>query len=190
MKGTLAALILVIALASPNASMAQQGLAKIKTIVVIYVENRSFDHLYGFFPGANGIANASPDQKIQLDHDAVPLPFFMGAFGGSILNHFWLVCACTPRFSEAPESMRVRLNSDGKLTKTSTSPSARDGAVQTLSDASGFISPDGYAVNTTQPPYQPSGIPPETQGNLALADPKGTPSRGAPLPTQNNKSIG
>src|SRR2546427_11555733 len=101
-----------------NSSNSQEVLSKVKTIVVIYVENRSFDHLYGFFPGANGIANASPDQKIQLDHDAVPLPFFMGAFGGSILNHFWLVCACTPRFSEAPESMRVRLNSDGKLTKT------------------------------------------------------------------------
>ena len=22
--------------------------------------------------------------------------FFMGAFGGSYLNHFWLICACTP----------------------------------------------------------------------------------------------
>src|SRR2546423_6769788 len=55
-------------------SLAQEGLAKIKTIVVIYGENRSFDHMYGFFPGANGIANATDEQKTQLDHDGKPLP--------------------------------------------------------------------------------------------------------------------
>src|SRR5689334_24300158 len=32
------------------------GLAKIQHIVVIYAENRSFDHLYGMFPGADGVA--------------------------------------------------------------------------------------------------------------------------------------
>src|SRR5437588_4694656 len=53
---------------------AQEGLAKIKTIVVIYGENRSFDHMYGFFPGANGIANATEEQRTQLDHDGKPLP--------------------------------------------------------------------------------------------------------------------
>jgi len=37
-----------------NSSNGQEGLGKIRTIVVIYAENRSFDHLYGFFPGANG----------------------------------------------------------------------------------------------------------------------------------------
>src|SRR4051812_6528808 len=55
-------------------SAAQEGLAKVKTIVVIYGENRSFDHMYGFFPGANGIANATAEQKTQLDHDGKPLP--------------------------------------------------------------------------------------------------------------------
>src|SRR6267378_3597891 len=50
------------------------GLERIETIVVIYAENRSFDHLYGLFPGANGIANARPEQKTQLDHDGKPLP--------------------------------------------------------------------------------------------------------------------
>ena len=63
-------------IANPCASNAQvEGLAKIKTIVVIYAENRSFDHLYGFFPGANGIANASVEQKTQLDHDGTVLPY-------------------------------------------------------------------------------------------------------------------
>jgi phospholipase C len=54
MKGKLATLVLTVALANAHASNAQEGLANIKTIVVVYAENRSFDHLYGFFPGATG----------------------------------------------------------------------------------------------------------------------------------------
>src|SRR5262245_11435727 len=50
------------------------GLDRIDHIVVIYAENRSFDHLYGLFPGADGIANATTEQKTQLDHDGTPLP--------------------------------------------------------------------------------------------------------------------
>lgn len=56
--------------------------------------------------------------------------FFHAAFGGSFLNHFWLVCACTPRWAEAPASLRAQLDGAGGL--------VRDGAV----------TPDGYAVNT------------------------------------------
>src|SRR6266700_5772643 len=77
MKAKLVTLALAVALAKPCASNAQEGLAKIKTIVIIYAENRSFDHLYGFFPGANGIANATEEQKTQLDHDGKPLPYLV-----------------------------------------------------------------------------------------------------------------
>src|SRR5947207_14520070 len=49
-------------------------LSKIETIVVIYAENRGFDHLYGLFPGANGLANATPEQYTQVDYDGKPLP--------------------------------------------------------------------------------------------------------------------
>src|SRR5580700_4246592 len=52
-------------------------LAKIKTIVVIYAENRSFDHLYGSFPGARGLASATGAEKTQLDHDGKPLPYLV-----------------------------------------------------------------------------------------------------------------
>src|SRR5437016_7201312 len=75
MKAKLIALTLAGVLSTLQASKAQDGLAKIKTIVVIYAENGSFDHLYGFFPGANGIANATGEQKTQLDHDGTPLPY-------------------------------------------------------------------------------------------------------------------
>ena len=70
--------------------------------------------------------------------------FYQGAFGGSFLNHFWLVCACTPRYLEAPEEVRVLLDAQSQLIK--------DGAV----------TPDGYAVNTlqpTNPPYKPGTAP-------------------------------
>ena len=50
------------------------GLDRIEHIVVIYAENRSFDHLYGLFPGANGIANATAEQYTQVDRDGKPLP--------------------------------------------------------------------------------------------------------------------
>ena len=260
-------LLLAGILAPACAAAADDPLLRIKTIVVIYAENRSFDHLYGFFPGTNGIAQATAEQRTQLDHDGTPLPyltifgkggksdprfprlpnepfridappinigldqlapspihafyhnqeqinggannmfaamstvggwtmghfdgsqllvwrwareytladnFFMGAFGGSFLNHQWLICACAPRFPQAPEAMYVRLDPDGKLTKKPGSPSAKDGAVQVYSGGiGGQVSPDGYAVNTTQPPYQPSGIAPDPGGNPDLADPKG-----------------
>ncbi|HXZ43901.1 MAG TPA: alkaline phosphatase family protein, partial [archaeon] len=32
----------------------ESGLDRIHHLVVIYLENRSFDNLYGEFPGANG----------------------------------------------------------------------------------------------------------------------------------------
>src|SRR5581483_10468900 len=53
---------------------APAGLARIQHIVVIYLENHSFDNLYGLFPGADGVAQARPEQATQVDHDGTPLP--------------------------------------------------------------------------------------------------------------------
>jgi phospholipase C len=55
-----------------------RGLNRIDHIVVIYLENRSFDHLYGFFPGADGLANAAAAAP-QIDANGTPydlLPAF------------------------------------------------------------------------------------------------------------------
>jgi acid phosphatase len=71
--------------------------------------------------------------------------FFHAAFGGSFLNHFWLVCACTPKWADAPAALRAQLDASGALVK--------DGAV----------TPDGYAVNplyTVNSPH-PAGAKPE-----------------------------
>ena len=50
-----------------------QNLGLIDTVVVIYAENRSFDGLFGNFPGANGLQNASSTATVQLDRDGTPL---------------------------------------------------------------------------------------------------------------------
>jgi len=252
---------------------------RIEHIVVIYAENRSFDHLYGLFPGADGIAQATPEQKTQLDLDGRPLPhlppvwkpgtrepdprfpmplpngpfrldappinlppsvqirnlvhryyqnqeqiaagrnnkfaaisdagglvmgyydgsqlpmwkiarefvladrFFMGAFGGSYLNHFWLVCACTAQWPDAPARDRAQVGEGGRLVMRSGSPaSALDGPPQFLD---GDVTPDGYVVNTAQPPYQPSGYAPAVGGDPRFADPEKHP-----LPPQTTKTIG
>ena len=44
-------------------------LDQIQNVVVIFAENRSFDNLYGCFPGANGVANASAASMTQVDRD-------------------------------------------------------------------------------------------------------------------------
>jgi phospholipase C len=43
------------------------GINKVGHVIVIYMENHSFDNLYGEFPGANGLANAKPIEYIQID---------------------------------------------------------------------------------------------------------------------------
>ena len=110
--------------------------------------------------------------------------FFMGAFGSSFLNHQWLICACTPQFKDAPPSMRAQLDDHGKLVRKPSSPaSVLDGPVELVLD--GQVTPDGYAVQAGDPPYQPSGTPPAPGGNLDLADPAKHP-----LPPQTGRTIG
>jgi len=71
-----------LASAAAVAQAAPPGYDKIDTVVVIYAENRSFDNLYGGFPGANGLANVSADQARQLDRDGTPLTELPPAWGG------------------------------------------------------------------------------------------------------------
>lgn len=50
-------------------------LNSVEHIIVIYMENRSFDNLFGFFPNADGIAAAGAT-KIQVDKNGRPYDFF------------------------------------------------------------------------------------------------------------------
>ena len=66
---------LAVSLASPTRAADNAGtdVTAIQNLVVIYAENRSFDNLFGSFPGANGLADASEASKVQLDRDGTPL---------------------------------------------------------------------------------------------------------------------
>jgi len=274
---------------------ASGALDKIKNVVVIYMENRSFNHLYGLFPGANGIANAlaNPSTYQQLDRDGIAvlpnlpavwsansaqasawsfvasLPnrpfridaqpglglsaispdlvhrfysnqmqinggknnlfaawsdagglamgyydgspmkmwklaqqyaladnFFQGAFGGSFLNHVWLVCACSPVWANPSASRIASVDSSGtRLNVAANSPaSAIAGQPVYVADlAVAPRLPDGnyYAVNNAQPPYQPSGAAPVAGGDSRVADPNGAGSAAnIPLPAQTTRNIG
>src|SRR5579863_4081892 len=266
----------------------------VKNVVVIYAENRSFDNLYGNFPGANGLQNVTAASAQQKDRNGQPLAtlpkvwggltakgvtpavteamtanlpnapfaiddpngfntpmsvttrdlyhrfyenqmqinggkndmfaawadsgglvmghyttgpadlplwqvakkytladnFFMGAFGGSFLNHQWLICACTPVYANADQSPAkdkiAAIDDSGVALKVAdNSPkSAIDGPPKFVRD--GQISPDNFAINTMQPPYQPSANKPATNGDPALAD----PANPTTLPPQTQKTIG
>jgi len=52
-----------------TADAQKSGIDNIETVVVIYAENRGFDNLYAFFPGANGLQNIKPDEFLQRDRD-------------------------------------------------------------------------------------------------------------------------
>ena len=78
--------------------------------------------------------------------------FFMGAFGGSFLNHTWLVCACVAVYPDADRSparsLIAAVEADGVSLKTKpNSPkSALDGPPRFIND--GSLTPDFYVVNT------------------------------------------
>ncbi len=205
------------------------ALQKINHILVIFEENRSFDSMYGTFPGADGLANAgatatqvdragkpyatlpqplnnyvkppvpdarfpadlankpfllegyvpkvdkTPDmihefwrEQLQIDggkmdkyvaystsgglvmgyydgtgthawqlaHDyALGDRMFHSAFGGSFLNHSYLVCSCAFRWPDAPEAIVAQIAPDGTILKD------------------GQVTADGYAVNTSRSVY-------------------------------------
>lgn len=116
--------------------------------------------------------------------------FFMGAFGGSFLNHIWLICACVPEYPNADRSPAKpsisTVEADGVTLKVAAnSPaSAMNGIPKFVHD--GNLTPDFYAVNTMYPPYQPSANKPAPGGNPALAD----PNNATTLPPQTQKTIG
>ncbi|RQR62470.1 acid phosphatase [Burkholderia sp. Bp9125] len=120
--------------------------------------------------------------------------FFMAAFGGSWLNHMYLISAQAPLYPDAhkhPQAKKLLSVVEGddptgtRLKLADDSPaSALDGPPKFVSDAP--LTPDGYGVNTMAPPYQPSYVPPPEGGNPAYAD----PADHRVLPPQGYATIG
>ncbi len=86
-------------------------------------------------------ATAMPAGRLAADATLLD-NFFHGAFGGSTLNHHWLICACAPQWPNAPLDQVAQLDGNGGV--------VRDGVV----------TPDGYLVNTayaSAAPKSPKG---------------------------------
>jgi phospholipase C len=107
-----------------------------------------------------------PDYAITDD-------FFQGAFGGSFLNHQWLIAAASPVYAGAPASLQSILDVNGFPNKTYPSyvpqpvgTTVNDGAVTSACPAPLGLACGDYAVNTIQPTYQPHAggaqLPPQT----------------------------
>jgi len=79
--------------------------------------------------------------------------FFTAAFGGSWLNHMWLICACTPPWPNAPEEFISQPEYDA------------DGNLIGIDDNENWVvTPDGYAINTgVDSFYAPHGSLPDEQ---------------------------
>jgi acid phosphatase len=126
--------------------------------------------------------------------------FFMGAFGGSFLNHQYLVCACAPTYpnadaadSPAKDSIsQVELDAQGRFKRLvpadnmpasvlAGAPRHKRDSTLTPKDASGMF----HAVNTMQPAYQPSFVA-AANGDARYAD----PTKPTTLPPQTQTTIG
>ncbi|MBA2079725.1 acid phosphatase [Rhodanobacter sp. PCA2] len=117
--------------------------------------------------------------------------FFMGAFGGSFLNHHYLIAAQAPYFPHAdqgPAKFQItELEGDDptgirpKLAEDSPA-SAMQGRPKFASRMA--LTPDFWAVNTMGPPYAPAFT--DDPKNPLLADPA-DPST---LPPQSHATIG
>ncbi|AXI02089.1 acid phosphatase [Aquirhabdus parva] len=116
--------------------------------------------------------------------------FFQGAFGGSFLNHQYLICACAPVYPATGAAVTSASNSISVLNKDSngnylpvltqsaqSSKSALNdnGAPKFVNDSA--LTPLNYAgdnlyhgINTMQPPYQPSAVATAAGANPATAD--------------------
>jgi phospholipase C len=68
----------------PPAEAGQKGLEKLDHIVVVYLENRSFDNLYGEFQGAEGLESANARRYLQLDSTGKPFTVLPQATGSGV----------------------------------------------------------------------------------------------------------
>ena len=75
-------------------------------------------------------ATNMPEGKLAQQYTMMD-NFFHAAFGGSFLNHQFLICACAPRWADAPANVVAQFDANGVLAKD------------------GQATPDGYAINTS-----------------------------------------
>jgi phospholipase C len=90
---------------------------------------------------------------------AIADDFFQSAFGGSFLNHQWLIAAASPVWPDAPATQHSVIDSNGMPTTyplyTPTGPVSDQRLTQVCPSALPNRACGDYAVNTIQPAFQP-----------------------------------
>jgi phospholipase C len=114
-------------------------------------------------------------------HYAIADDFFQSAFGGSFLNHQWLIAAATPTWPGGPASQHSIVDSNGMPNKyplyDPTGPVLDRPLTQLcppLASKPNLACGD-YAVNTIQPTYQPTSsnrvkLPPQPVTSKTIGD--------------------
>src|SRR5438477_2250318 len=103
-------------------------------------------------------------------HYAIADDFFQSAFGGSFLNHQWLIAAASPVWPDAPAAQHSVIDSNGMPTAyplyVPTGTVSDQRLTQVCPSAVANRACGNYAVNTIQPAYQPfkgtPQLPPQT----------------------------
>lgn len=85
-----------------------EGIKKINHVVVIYMENHSFDNLYGEFEGADGLSDARDAHVIQIDKNGNPYTYLPeiprnSAFPANLPNHYFDIDQYVPADKETPD---------------------------------------------------------------------------------------
>jgi acid phosphatase len=142
----------------------------------IYQLNNGAQNRYPTGSDAAGTVMGAYDTKLlpvyrylhgnAAPHYAIADDFFQAAFGGSFLNHQWLIAAATPVYPNAPATLHSSLDSAGfnhnnyPLYKPLVGATYKDSdlTVTCGSPVIPFGACGDYAVNTMQPPYWPSGL--------------------------------
>ena len=84
------------------------GIQKVGHVVVIYMENHSFDNLYGQFDGADGLSNAPTGRITQLDAQGQPYTYLpavpkTSAFPTNLPNGYFNIDQYVPSDQEIPD---------------------------------------------------------------------------------------
>jgi acid phosphatase len=95
-------------------------------------------------------------------HYAIADAFFQGAFGGSFLNHQWLIAAATPTLPRAPACLHAIIDANGMPASTPlytpTDPGVQRAPLTVVCPAPASA-PNGvcgdYVVLSMQPPFEP-----------------------------------
>ena len=126
---------------------------KIKYVIIIYPENRSFDSLFGHFPGVNGLKEAAKKNYVQTQPNGAPFATLPQPNTNGI-----------PGISTGPDSRFPAVISNQPFNIGSNVP---------ITDRHGDLIhrfyTEQYQINDPTNPFSPGGVDPKNSGGAPLS---------------------